>query len=83
MSDLIPLVLDLMRQYPRALQLSPPGGDGTKTYGYVSGGGLSKAPEAIRQRREMCRALRRAGATRPVTASLLGVSLRVVDKAGR
>lgn len=81
--DLIPLVLDLMREYPRALQLAPPGGDGKQRDYTIRGGGLSKAPEAIRQRREMCRRLRQAGATRPVTASLLGVSLRVVDKAGR
>lgn len=82
-SALVPIVLDLMRRYPEALRVSPPGGSGARRRAYAKGGGLSKAPEAVRQRRGMIRELRRAGATRAVAADLIGVSVAMVERAGR
>lgn len=78
--DLVPIVLDLMRKYPHALRPAPPGGNGAKRRSYVKGGSLSLAPDAVYGRRVMITTLRRAGASQRRTASLLGVSVKMVER---
>ncbi len=80
MSDLVPLVLDLMRKYPDALRPTPPGGNGIRRRAYRKGGGLSLTPHAVYGRRVMITTLRRAGASQRRTAQLLGVSVKMVER---